>query len=48
MKPLVSSGISYHQDTLQTSKIYNIINIDNNQYGKNYSNHIFAMSAIPM
>lgn len=48
MKPLVSSGISYYQGTLQTGKIYNIINIDNNQYGKDYSDHIFAMSVIPM
>lgn len=40
MNPLVSSGSSHHQDTLQIgSKLHTVINID---MEKNYRDHIFC------
>ena len=43
MNALVSSGFSDYQDTLQTGsiiKLYIVINIDIDQYGKNYHDQI--------
>ena len=50
MNPLVSSGFSHYQDTLQTGsiiKLYIVINIDIDQYEKDYRDHIFCHIAQP-
>lgn len=49
MKPLVSSGFSYYQDTLtgSISKLYIVTNIDTDQHGKKYCNQFFAISPSP-
>ncbi len=50
MNTLVSSGFSHYQDTLQTGsiiKLYNMINIDIDQYRENYYDHIFCHIAQP-
>lgn len=48
MNPLVSSGFSHYQDTLQTgSKLFIVINIDIDQYGEKNSIIIFAISFSP-
>ncbi len=50
MNPLVSPGFSHYQDTLQTGSIITlcvVININNDQYGKEYCDYIFCHIAQP-